>query len=110
MLFRSLLIKNEPARKRPIAIIPVAEEQHDLAMSIAHRMRGEGYNIELAYQGNLSKRLKRANRLSCQAAVILGGDELERGKVGIRNFDTGEQIEAELDALSLSLCKFFSDY
>ena len=106
----SLLIKNEPARKRPIAIIPVAEEQHDLAMSIAHRMRGEGYNIELAYQGNLSKRLKRANRLSCHAAVILGGDELERGKVGIRNFDTGEQIEAELDALSLSLCKFLSDY
>jgi len=106
----SLLIKKEPTPKRPIAIIPVATEQHDLAISIAHQMRGEGYNIELAYQGNLSKRLKRANRLSCRAAVILGGDELERGKVGIRDFDTGDQMEAELDALSSCLSQFYSDY
>ncbi|MEC9078061.1 MAG: histidine--tRNA ligase [Pseudomonadota bacterium] len=106
----SLLIKKEPTRKRPIAIIPVATEQHDLAISIANRMREEGYNIELAYQGNLTKRLKRANRLSCRAAVILGGDELERGKVAIRDLDSGGQMEAEIEALSSSLSRFNSDY
>jgi len=54
----------------------------------------------------MSRRLKRANRLSARAAVILGGDELERGVACIRDLDSGDQVEAPLDALSDNLNRY----
>jgi len=101
-----MLVENQPDVTRPIAIIPVAREQDDIAALTAHRLRRDGFTVELAYRGNMSRRLKRANRLSARAAVILGGDELERGVACIRDLDSGDQVEAPLDALSDNLNRY----
>jgi len=101
-----MLVENQPDVTRPIAIIPVAREQDDVAALTAHRLRRDGFTVELAYRGNMSRRLKRANRLSARAAVILGGDELERGVACIRDLDSGDQVEAPLDALSDNLNRY----
>jgi histidyl-tRNA synthetase len=98
-----MLVKDKPPIKRPIAVIPVAREQDQAAASIAHRLRLRGFVVELAYRGNMSRRLKRANKLSASKAVILGGDELARGKVCIRDLDTGKQVELSLETLELDL-------
>jgi len=85
---------------RPVAIIPVGPEMEREAMALAHILRRDGLTIELAYRGNMSRRMKRANRLNARAAIILGPDEAARGAATLRDFDSGTQEEVPLDSLS----------
>lgn len=96
----ALLAGEAPAAKRPVAIVPVSREQDSLATKLAFDLRRDGFVVELAFRGNMSKRLKRANGVNACAAVILGPDEVARGSVSIRNLDDGTQTEAPLDGLA----------
>jgi len=96
----ALLAGEAPAAKRPVAIVPVSREQDSLATKLAYDLRRDGFVVELAFRGNMSKRLKRANGVNACAAVILGPDEVARGSVSIRNLDDGTQTEAPLDGLA----------
>jgi len=96
----AMLAENAPAEKRPIAIIPVVPDLQSRSLAIAHDLRSRGFVIELGYRGNMSRRLKRANKLNALASIILGPDELERGAVTVRNLDTGDQGEVPLETLA----------
>ncbi|MGY8961266.1 MAG: His/Gly/Thr/Pro-type tRNA ligase C-terminal domain-containing protein, partial [Alphaproteobacteria bacterium] len=58
------------------------------------------------YSGNLSKRMKRANKLGACAAVLLGEDELARNEATVRHMDSGEQDAVSLDLLSEALSRY----
>lgn len=96
----AMLAESIPEEKRPIAIIPVAPELQTRGLAIAHDLRSRGFVIELGYRGNMSRRLKRANKLNAKASIILGPDELERGAATVRNLDTGDQEEVPLETLA----------
>jgi histidyl-tRNA synthetase len=102
----ALLADTTPAAPRPVAVIPVSPELAGQAMVLAHDLRRDGYVVELAFRGNMSKRLKRANRLNASAAVILGPDEVARGAATIRDLDSGDQSEAALGSLSEHLAAY----
>lgn len=95
----------EPAR-RPVAIVPIGVDAERRALALAERLRDAGLRVDLAYSGNLSRRMKRANRISAAAAIMLGEDELSRGTAGVRDMDTGEQQDVALDALADMLAKY----
>jgi histidyl-tRNA synthetase len=99
----SLLADITPMAPRPVAVIPVSHDLVEQAMILANDLRRDGYVVELAFRGNMSKRLKRANRLHASAAVILGPDEVARGTATIRDLDSGDQSEAALGSLSKHL-------
>ena len=46
---------------------------------------------EIAYRGNLKRRMERANRIGARAAAILGEDEIARGVAQRRDLDAGTQ-------------------
>ena len=46
---------------------------------------------EMAYRGNLRRRMERANRIGARAAVILGDDDMARGVAQVKDLATGEQ-------------------
>jgi histidyl-tRNA synthetase len=94
----------EPAR--PIAVIPVTREMEQSALVLANNLRRDGFVIELAYRGNLSRRMKRASRLNARAAVIMGPDEAAKGAATLRDFDSGTQAEVPLDTLAELLAPF----
>ena len=96
----AMLAESVPEEKRPIAIIPVAPDLQTRGLAIAHDLRSRGFVIELGYRGNMSRRLKRANKLNAKASIILGPDELERGAATVRNLDTGDQEEVPLETLA----------
>ena len=96
----AMMAEDVPPPPRPVAIIPVGGEIEAEAQKLAHRLREAGFNIELGYRGNLSRRLKRANKLNACAAIIIGPDEVERGAATLRDLDSGEQAEVPLDALA----------
>jgi len=96
----AMLVGDVAAAKRPIAVIPVGDEAEDDALELTHRLRRDGYTVDLGYRGNLQKRMKRANKLGASAALILGEDERAQGAVTLRDLDTGEQVLIPLPELT----------
>jgi histidyl-tRNA synthetase len=97
----AMLIEEPPPPPRPIAVVPVGEAAEAAALTLAETLRNNGCAVDLGYTGNVARRMRRANRVRARAAVLIGEDEIARNVVGLRDLDTGEQVEVPMD-LSLS--------
>ncbi|MYK13364.1 MAG: histidine--tRNA ligase, partial [Rhodospirillaceae bacterium] len=91
---------------RPVALVPIGEAAETAALALAERLRAAGYRIDMAFDGNLKKRMKRADRIGARAAVLIGTDELAEGAATVRDLDSGEQGRAPLDTLAEALTPF----
>jgi histidyl-tRNA synthetase len=56
-------------------------------------MREFGWTVDLAFKGNVKKRMQRANASGAKLAIIFGDDELDEGVVKIKNLETGAESE-----------------
>jgi histidyl-tRNA synthetase len=97
----ALLIAEPDAPPRPIALVPLGDEGEALALTMAETLRDAGLSVDLGYSGNLSRRMRRANRANARAAVLIGDDEVARNVVTLRDLDSGEQSEVRISASSL---------
>ncbi len=86
-----MLLAEAPAAPRPVAVIPVSEAQEVAALLLLQRLRAAGVTAEIAYRGNLKRRMERANKLAARAALILGEEEVAGGMVNLRDLDAGTQ-------------------
>lgn len=102
----SMMLTSVPPAQRPVAVVPVGAEAETVALTLTQRLRKEGFTVDLGFSGNLSKRMKRANKLNAAAAVIIGEDELARGAATVRDLDSGEQEEAALASLADRLARY----
>jgi histidyl-tRNA synthetase len=102
----AMMMEKDLKARRPIAVVPVGDSAAAKAAAIAEQLRRAGFAIELGYGGNLGKRLKRADKLSAAAAIILGEDELAKGVATLRDLDSGEQTAVPLAELEERLARF----
>jgi histidyl-tRNA synthetase len=82
-----------------IAVVPLMDAAEADALMLAEMLRGAGHTVEIGYKGNAGKRLKRADKLGCRLAVILGEEELAQGFVTVKNLASGEQHRVSRDAV-----------
>ncbi|WP_376089972.1 histidine--tRNA ligase [Roseomonas sp. CCTCC AB2023176] len=92
-----------PPAPRPVAVIPVGEAAEAVALDAAQALRRVGLAAEVAYKGNLKRRMERANKLNARAAVIIGDDEIAAGTVQFRDLDAGTQESVALAELPARL-------
>jgi histidyl-tRNA synthetase len=97
----AMLIAEPPGPPRPIAVVPIGEAAEAAALSLAEVLRSNGCPVDLGYTGNITRRMRRANRVNARVAVLIGEDEIVRNVVVLRDLDSGEQVEVPMD-LSLS--------
>jgi histidyl-tRNA synthetase len=102
----AMLCGAPPAARRPVALIPIGAAAEAEAIKLAERLRGSGLRIDLAYSGNLGRRMKRANRVAAAASILVGEDELARGAATVRNMDSGTQEEVALASLEEYLAQY----
>lgn len=74
---------------RPLVLIPIGDAAQLEALKLAHMLRHEGFMVELGYNGNVKKRMKKANQQHALAALIFGDDELSQGVITLKHFDHG---------------------
>jgi len=61
-------------------------------LKLAGALRGAGIRVEVYPEPDkLGKQMKYASSKKIRFAAILGGDEIGRGEVTVKNLDTGEQ-------------------
>jgi histidyl-tRNA synthetase len=102
----AMLLEQPPQSPRPIAIVPIGAEAEETALKLSSELRRDGMFVELGYRGNVSKRMKDANKAKARAAILIGEDELKRGAATVRDLDTGEQAEVPLSALKDRLAPY----
>ncbi len=102
----AMLIEAPAGKARPIAVVPVGDNNVREALDVTQQLRRAGFAVELGFSGSLRKRLKHASKVGACAAVLLGEDELARRSATVRDLDTGEQTEVLLDSLTAHLARY----
>ena len=102
----AMLLESVPAAPRAIVVVPIGAAAEAPALTLTRRLRLAGFTVELGFSGNVGKRLRRANKLSARAAVLLGEDELAQNAATVRDLESGEQEVVSLDALTECLARF----
>lgn len=99
----AMLAVGAPDAPRPIALVPVGDDVQDAAMQLARDLRHSGFVVDLGYRGNVTRRMRRADRIGARVALFLGENELERGVITLRDLDSGSQQELARNALETAL-------
>jgi histidyl-tRNA synthetase len=93
-----------PRPERPATVIvPLGEKAEVMTPAILASLRGAGIATDMAYRGNMKKRLSRANDAGAFFVLIIGDDEVERGIVSAKNLRTGEQVTIPITAVAEEL-------
>ncbi len=67
----AMLLEDPPRAPSPVAVVPVGESAETVAMDVLQALRHAGIRAEMAYRGNLRRRMERANRIGARAAVVI---------------------------------------
>ena len=86
-----------------VVIVPIGERAEKEAQGIVAGLRREGVATDMAYRGNLKKRMSRANAAGAAYALILGDDELDSGQAQLKDLTSGEQRGVSLDLIAEAL-------
>jgi histidyl-tRNA synthetase len=81
----------------------VGEDVEAAALGVLQSLRAAGIRAEMAYRGNLRRRMERANRIGARAAVILGPDDIAAGVGQVKNLATGQQVAVKLADIAARL-------
>jgi len=96
---RLALLLDAPAAPAGVAVVPIGEAAEAPALGILQSLRTAGIRAEMAYRGNLRRRMERANRIGARAAVIIGDNDLAQGVAQVKDLASGEQEAVPLGDL-----------
>jgi histidyl-tRNA synthetase len=99
----AMLLDAVPPTSAPVAVVPIGEAAEAVAIGILQSLRAAGIRAEMAYRGNLRRRMERANRIDARAAVILGADDLAQGVAQVKDLRTGVQEAVKLPDIAAHL-------
>ncbi|HEY0413970.1 MAG TPA: histidine--tRNA ligase [Allosphingosinicella sp.] len=92
----AMLIAPPPPPRMDAALIPLGAAAEEAAIAIAANLRRAGIACEMAYKGNMKRRMQKADASGARYAIILGDDELAKGEAAVKDLRTGEQRNVKL--------------
>ena len=99
----AMLLDAPPPAPATVVVVPIGDNAEATALTIMQSLRHAGIRAEMAYRGNLRRRMERANRIGARAAVILGDDDIARGVAQVKNLASGEQEAVALAEIAAHL-------
>jgi len=101
---RLAMLIDEPAAERiDIAVVPMGEAAQALAGRVLADLRRAGLSADMAYKGNMKRRMQKADAAGARYAVIIGEDEVARGEVSLKDMGAQSQRAVAVDALVAAL-------
>lgn len=93
-------VELEPETVPELYVGILGKEAKAAAYRIVNKLRNEGVVVETDYMDRSVKaQMKYANKIGAKNTVIIGADEIACGKATIKNMETHEQVEVELDKI-----------
>jgi len=90
-----------------IFIVKVKETNKDMAFKLLQKVRDAGLSADMDYSSkSLKSQMRLAHKIGAKYTLIVGEEELAKNMVTLRNMQTKEQKEVEMDNLidELILC------
>lgn len=104
-----MLLDGADSPQIDVAIVPLGEAAERKATNLVAELRSRGVACEMAYRGNMKRRMQKADASGAVLALILGDDELSRDAVVLKSLKSGEQQDVALtdiyDVIANSLYK-----
>ena len=83
-----------------VAILSADTDTDTAAFRLAETLRDAGIDIDFPTTGTIGKKLKKAARSDIKLAILLGGDEMAKKTVQLRDLTTGTQSEIAMTDLA----------
>ena len=99
----AMLLETPPPVQAAVAVVPVGDAAEAAALTVLQSLRAAGIRAEMAYRGNLRRRMERANRIGARVAVILGPDDIAAGMAQVKDLATGAQEAVKLADIAARL-------
>ncbi|SNS58061.1 histidyl-tRNA synthetase [Sphingomonas laterariae] len=99
----AMLIDAPAAETIAVAVVPMGAAAELAATGIIADLRRAGIACDMAFKGNMKKRMQKADARGARFAVIIGDDELARGEVALKNLVDGTQQNVAIPALAQAL-------
>lgn len=96
----AMLIDEPAAETIDVAFVPMGAEAERIAVGLLATVRRAGISADMAYKGNMKRRMQKADAAGAKLAVILGDDEIARGEVAVKTLATGAQEAVSIAALA----------
>ena len=88
----AMLIAEPTAASLGAVVIPLDQASELSAMEVLSDLRRTGLSADMAFKGNLKKRLQRANAQSATLAVFVSAEKWAIKEIEVKNLATGEQM------------------
>jgi histidyl-tRNA synthetase len=99
----AMLIDTPAPEHVTVALVPMGAAAEAAAVGLLAGLRRQGIAADMAYKGNMKKRMQKADATGARFAVILGDDELAKGEAAVKDLANGSQTWVRLDALAGAL-------
>ena len=87
-------------RTPDLYIVPMGEAAAVAAAKVCQQLREEGFVALTDLNGRgLKAQMKYANKIGASYTMVIGDDELQKGKANIKNMANGDQVEVSLENL-----------
>jgi histidyl-tRNA synthetase len=96
---------------RDLFVAALGKSAQEMSFKWIQQLRKAGLAVEMDYAPRgLKAQLKYADRLGAKRVLMIGDNELNTGKVILRDMSTGGQEEIELDGLVENVCEVLKSH
>jgi histidyl-tRNA synthetase len=92
----AMLIEEPEETRLDFVLVPMGDAATKRATGILADLRRAGVGAEMAFRGNMKRRMQKADALRARYVLILGDDELSRDEIVVKSLDRGEQAPMSL--------------
>ena len=96
----SILLDYKYNFKPIVGLIAHKDEYFHVLLDYYKKFLNKKINSQIIYNGSLSKKFKKADKLKCMFVVVVGEDEIENGELQLKNLKTGEQKQLSFEDAS----------
>jgi histidyl-tRNA synthetase len=101
----AMLIEAPAAPRIDVALVPMGEAAEKACIGALADLRRAGFACDMAFRGNMKKRMQKANDWGARFALLIGEDELAKGVASLKDLTTGAQQEVPLAGLVTALTR-----
>lgn len=85
-------------------IVVLGDQARMPALKLATQLRHKGFLVEMGHQGgSLKSQLRQANKKGARYVIMIGDNEIEKGKVTLRDMENKKQSEIDMQTLATVL-------
>ena len=89
---RLAMMIEAPKTENPDAVlVPIGDAGEAIAGGLLSKLRAAGIAADMAFRGNMKRRMQRADASGARFAVIIGDSEAEAGAAQLKDMVSGEQ-------------------